>query len=336
MKMKLFFTFVLIGLNVLQGGCKQQESRRDVNIGTGDITGVYYITGSAIALMVNRNFGKYKIKATVEQTSGSVSNINSVINGDLDFGIVQSDRQYQAYKGQDEWTDSRQENLRSVFSLYTESITLIATEESNIREVEDLKGKRVNLGNLGSGQLQNSRDVLEIIGITEEEISAKYVGVVEALELLQDEKLDAFFYTVGHPNDNTKEATSGRIKTFIVPIKVADTNKLRKKYPYYEKTLINHSFYPEALNREDIQTIGVKATLITKRNTLEDIVYAVTKEVFGNLEELKKLEPLDQVFKDLTKENMLKGLTAPIHKGALRYYKETGLDKYIDPTLIVD
>jgi len=328
-----FFVVVLIGISILLGGCKARNTRF-VTIGTGGVTGIYYPTGVAISKMVNKKFDEYKIKATVESTSGSVFNINAVLNGDLEFGVVQSDRQYQAYNGLAEWSEyGKQPDLRSVFSVHPELITLIVSEKSGIREIKDLREKKVNLGNPGSGQLQNSKDVLKAAGLSEKDLSAEYVKAVEAPGLLQDERLDGFFYTVGHPNGNIKEATSGRIRVFIVSIKGQDIDKMLKKYPYYAKSVIPHSFYPRALNTKDVETIGVKATFVTSKKADEDIVYAVTKEVFENFEEFKSLHPAYQV---LTKENMLKGLSAPIHKGALKYYKEAGLDKYIEPKLIVD
>ena len=333
MKTVYFFTIVFIGITILLGGCKARKASF-VTIGTGGVTGIYYPTGGAISQMVNKKFDEYGIKATVESTSGSVFNINAVINGDLEFGVVQSDRQYQAYHGLVEWSQAgRQTNLRAVFSVHPESITLIASGKSGIREVKDLKGKKINLGNPGSGQLQNSKDVLTAVGLTEEDLSTEYVKAVEAPGLLQDERLDGFFYTVGHPNGNIKETTSGRIKVFIVPIKGDQIDEMLGKYPYYAKTTIPHSFYPRSLNTQDIETIGVKATFVTSKKVNEDIVYAITKEVFENLEEFKSLHP---AYKVLTKQNMLEGLSAPIHPGALRYYKEVGLDKYIDHKLIVD
>jgi len=324
---------VTISISILLGGCKGRKTTF-VTIGTGGVTGIYYPTGGAISSMVNKKFAQYGIKATVESTSGSVFNVNAVLNGDLEFGVVQSDRQYQAYHGLAEWAKSgKQTELRSVFSVHPESITLIASEKSGIRKIEDLMGKRINLGNPGSGQLQNSRDVLNAVGLTEDDLSAEYVKAVEAPGLLQDERLDGFFYTVGHPNGNIKEATSGRIKVFIVPIKGNNINKMLNKHPYYAASMIPHSFYPRALNTEDIETVGVKATFVTSKNVDEDIVYAITKEVFENLDEFKSLHP---AYQNLAKENMLKGLSAPIHKGALRYYKQAGLDRHINPKLMID
>jgi TRAP transporter TAXI family solute receptor len=138
--------------------------------------------------------------------------------------------------------------------------------------------------------------------------------------LLQDGRIDAFFYTVGHPSGAIKEATAGRRKVHFVPI--TGVNKLLKKYPYYAKAHIPIKLYPGATNTKDVSTFGVKATFVTSAKVPDRVVYAVTKEVFDNFEAFKKLHPAYQV---LTKKNMLEGMSAPIHPGAMKYYKEAGL-----------
>jgi TRAP transporter TAXI family solute receptor len=324
---------VLIVFVLLGTGCKDRDVRF-VSIGTGGVTGIYYPTGVAISRVVNSRFDDYHLKATVQSTSGSVFNVDAVLNGDLEFGVVQSDRQYQAHRGLTEWSQrGPQTRLRSVFSIHPEAITLIAAEQSGIESVADLRDKRVNLGNPGSGQLQNSRDVVEAFGLNEDDIAAEYLKAVEAPSLLQDGRLDAFFYTVGHPNGNIKEATSGRIKVRIVPVEGPAVEKLLEEFPYYARSTIPKSFYPYALNDTDIKTIGVKATFVTSTRVSEKVVYAVTREVFENFDLFKTLHPAYEV---LTKESMLTGLSAPLHTGALKYYREAGLDRFIDPELIVD
>ena len=333
MRRKCLYAIMLPTLAVLMHGCKSKKATF-VTIGTGGATGIYYPTGVAISRMINRNFDTYAIKATVESTSGSVFNLNAVMNGDIVFGVVQSDRQFQAYNGLAEWAEAGpQADLRSVFSIHPESITLVASDKSGIEHIEDMRGKRVNLGNPGSGQLQNSRDILNAAGLTEQDISGEYVKAIEAPSLLQDERLDAFFYTVGHPNSNIKEATSGRIKVRIVPVMGRGVDKLLDKHSYYARSVIPQSFYRYSLNTEDVESIGVKATFVTSSKVSENIVYALTKEVFENLEEFKSLH---EAYKVLTKEDMLKGLSAPIHKGAVKYYIEAGLHKYINPKLIIE
>jgi TRAP transporter TAXI family solute receptor len=293
-----------------------------VTIGTGGITGVYYPTGGAIARIVNKKRKEYGIRCTVESTGGSVFNVNAVMSGDLEFGVVQSDRQYQAMKGLAEWKDKGpQKDLRAVFTIHPESITLVAADDAGIKSINDLRGKRVNIGNPGSGQRQNSIDGLDNAGINyEKDLKAEGVKAAEAPGLLQDGRIDAFFYTVGHPSGAIKEATAGRRKVHFVPITGVD--KLLKKYPYYAKAHIPIKLYPGATNTKDVSTFGVKATFVTSAKVPDRVVYAVTKEVFDNFEAFKKLHPAYQV---LTKKNMLEGMSAPIHPGAMKYYKEAGL-----------
>jgi TRAP transporter TAXI family solute receptor len=279
-------------------------------------------TGGAIARIVNKKRKVYGIRCTVESTGGSVFNVNAVMAGDLEFGVVQSDRQFQAMKGLAEWKEKGpQKDLRAVFTIHPESITLVAADDAGIKSINDLRGKRVNIGNPGSGQRQNSIDGLMNAGINyEKDLKAEGVKAAEAPGLLQDGRIDAFFYTVGHPSGAIKEATAGRRKVHFVPITGVDN--LLKKYPYYAKAMIPIKLYPGATNTKDVQTFGVKATFVTSAKVPDRVVYAITKEVFDNFEDFKKLHPAYQV---LTKENMLEGMSAPIHPGAMKYYKEAGM-----------
>jgi hypothetical protein len=293
-----------------------------VSIGTGGITGVYYPAGNAIAKLINRKRRMYGIRATVESTSGSVFNINAILTGDLEFGIVQSDRQYQAWHGLAEWAASGpHKTLRAVFSIHPEAVTLVAAEDAEVKSIQDLRGKRVNIGNPGSGQRQNAIDALQAAGMDYlEDIEAESVKAAEAPGLLQDRRIDAFFYTVGHPSGAIKEATAGKRKVRIVPLR--DIEELLARHPFYAAATIPAAFYPRAVNRGDISTFGVKATLMTSADVADEVVYAITKEVFENLEDFKKLHPAFQV---LTRRDMLQGLSVPFHPGAIRYYKEAGL-----------
>lgn len=323
MKKGVMFSLALAA-TMLMSFSTAEAKTQFVTIGTGGITGVYYPTGGAIAKMVNKKKDEYGIRATVESTGGSVFNVNAVMAGDLEFGIVQSDRQYQAIKGLAEWADKGpQADLRAVFSIHPESVTLVSAVDSGIKTIQDVKGKRINIGNPGSGQRQNAIDALETIGIDiEKDIQAESIKASEAASLLQDGRIDAFFYTVGHPTGSVKEATSGARKVMISDITGIDA--LLAKYPYYAKATIPISLYPGAMNDKDVNTFGVKATLVTSAKVSDDIVYAITKEVFDNFEEFKQLHPAYAV---LTKESMLEGLSAPLHPGAMKYFKEVGLMK---------
>ena len=297
---------------------------RFATIGTGGITGVYYPTGGAISKMINKKRKIYGVRCTVESTAGSVFNVNAVMSGDLDFGIVQSDRQYQAVNGKAEWKEAGpQKDLRAIFSIHPEAVTLVAAQDAGIKSINDLRGKRVNIGNPGSGQRQNAIDALSAAGIDyKNDLHAEQVKASEAAGLLQDGRIDAFFYTVGHPSGAIKEATAGNRKVRIVPI--TDTAALLAQYPYYAPAVILIKFYPGTDNKTDISTFGVKATFVTSSRVPDTMVYAITKEVFENLGQFKKLHP---AYEALTPEGMLQGLSAPIHPGAMKYYKEKGLLK---------
>ncbi len=315
---------LLVAVSMTWGADTTYARPTFVTIGTGGITGVYYPTGGAIAKIVNNKRDVYGIRCTVESTGGSVFNVNAVMSGDLDFGVVQSDRQYQAVNGLAEWKKAgKQKDLRAVFSIHPESVTLLAAVDSGIKSFADLKGKRVNIGNIGSGQRQNSIDALSANGLDfKKDIKHESIKAAEAPGLLQDGRIDAFFYTVGHPNGAFKEATAGARKTLFISIPNVD--KLVQKYPYYVPTKVMKKYYESAKNTGDVDTFGVKATFVTSAKVPDNVVYAVTKEVFENFEEFKTLH---SAYEDLTKEDMLTGMSAPIHPGAMKYYKEAGLMK---------
>jgi len=300
-----------------------QAATRYVTIGTGGVTGVYYPTGGAISKMVNKKRAEYGIRAAVESTGGSVFNVNAIMAGDLEFGVVQSDRQFQAYYGTAEWEGRPQRKLRAVFAIHPEAVTVVAGADTGIRSVADLKGKVVNIGNPGSGQRGNAIDLLEAAGIDPaRDLRAEEVKAAEMASMLQDDRLDAFIYTVGHPNGSVKETVAGRRKVRFVEVPAAIVAKLTERFPYYAPASIPIKMYPGVLNDADVPTFGVKATLCTSADIPDEVVYAVTREVFENLAEFRTLHPAYEV---LTRESMLQGLTAPLHPGAIRYFKEVGL-----------
>jgi TRAP transporter TAXI family solute receptor len=296
-----------------------------VTIGTGGYTGVYHPTGSAIARMVNKKRKTYGIRYTVESTDGSAYNVNAVMSGELEFGLVQSDRQYQAFNGLAEWRNvGPQTDLRAVFSIHPETSTLIAAVDAKINRVKDLVGKRVNIGNPGSGHRQNAIDALTAFGINwRTDLQAKGFFAEEAPGLLQAGRIDALFYTVGHPNQAIKEATSGTRAVRFIPLAGLEIDRLVMATSYYAVAMIPVStHYPGAAYAMDVPSFGVKATLVTSAKVPQHIVYAVTKEVFDNIAAFKKLHP---AYQGLTPRGMLEGLSAPLHPGALRYYEEAGL-----------
>ncbi len=314
---------------ILSTGHAPADGQADtpVTIGTGDVTGVFYQAGGAVSRIVNRKRQQYGIRCVVESTDGSVYNINAVLAGTLDFGFAQSDRQHQATYGGADWQEAGpQGDLRAMFSLYSEACTLCVAEDAGIRTIMDLKGKRVNLGNPGSGHRQNSIDALTAAGMDyKKDLIALEDKASEAPRLLQAGKIDAFFYTVGHPTGAILSAIAGERKVRIIPMNDV-AKKLVKEYPYYVRTLIPIKYYRSAVNTEDIHTFGVRATLITSARVSDRITYAIVKEVFENFGHFQSLHV---AFKALEKEKMLENpsASAQFHPGAIRYYKEVGLMK---------
>jgi len=288
-------------------------------------------SGTALAAMINARNEQLGIRATAQATGASVYNINAVLSGDLDFGIAQSDTQYRACEGLVEWEKrGGAGKLRSVCSLHPEAVTLVAADDSGINTVKDLKGKRVNIGNPGSGQRQNAVDILRAVGLDwQSDIQAESMKAGESAKVLQDGRIDAFFFTVGHPAGAITEATAGRKRVHFVP--VTGMTALLQECPYFAETVIPVSYYPSATNAEDVPTIGVMTTMVTSADVSDDVVYKVTKTLFENLDEFKAKH---QAFANLTPEEMItKGLTAPFHPGALRYFTETGLLEKSAPSI---
>lgn len=293
-----------------------------VSIGTGGVTGVYYQVGAGISKLLNARQSEYGVTASFQATGGSVYNINALMSGAMEIGVAQSDRQYQALNGLAEWRErGPQSKLRAVCSMHPEAVTLVASVDSGIRSLEDLRGKRVNIGNPGSGQRGNALDILNAAGIDpDSDLHAENLKAAEAPKMLQDGRIDAFFYTVGHPAGAITEATAGRRQVRFVPIVGMDA--LIEKAPYYAEATIPIALYPKAANTADVATVGVMTTVVTAEDIPETVIYAVTREIFENLDALRAMHP---AFETLTRENMMtKGISAPFHEGAKRYFREKG------------
>ena len=303
-------------------GKKKAAKREFISIGTGSMTGVYYPVGSAIMKLVNNDKDGVDIKAKVESTGGSVYNINAVVKGDLTFGVAQVDRQFQATKGLETWKDKPQTKLRAICSLHPEIVTLVASDASKIQTLKDFKGKKINIGNAGSGNRGNAEQILKVAGIPLDSFNAESLTAGECPKMLQDGRIDAFFYTVGHPAGTIKESTAGKRKVHFVPI--TGMEKLLKECPYYAVANIPVKNYPMSSSKKDVPSIGMMTTFVTSSDVPEDVVYKVTKSIFTNLDELKKMHP---ALENLTPTGMLKGLSAPLHAGAEKYFREAGIIK---------
>ncbi len=298
-----------------------QAQQKFATIGTGGVTGVYYAVGGAVCRLVNKDRKTHGIRCSVESTGGSAYNVNTIKAGELDFGLTQSDVQYNSLKGLGAFKDGGAfEDLRAVFSVHPEPFTVLARKEANATKFEDLKGKRMNVGNPGSGTRASMEELLGAVGWKLSDFSlASELKADEHGPALCDNKIDAFFYGVGHPSANIQDPTT-TCGAKLVSITGPAVDKLLADKPYYAKATIPGGLY--ANNAQPTETYGVLATMVTSAKVPEETVYQVTKAVFENFNEFKSLHP---AFANLDPAKMVKdGLSAPLHPGAAKYYKEKG------------
>ncbi len=301
-----------------------QANQTFVTIGTGGVTGVYYPTGGAICRLVNKGKKEHGIRCSVESTGGSVYNLNAIAGGELDMGVAQSDWQFHAYNGTSKFEkEGPNKDLRAVFSVHPEPFTVVARADSGIKNFDDLKGKRVNIGNPGSGQRGTMEVVMKEKGWTKADFKlASELKSAEQSGALCDNKIDAIVFTVGHPSGSIKEATTS-CDSVMVTVDGPEIDKLVSENDYYRTATIPGGMYRGTDG--DTKTFGVGATFVSSAKVPEAVIYTVVKAVFENFDQFKKLHP---AFANLKKEDMIKaGLSAPLHDGAAKYYKEAGLLK---------
>lgn len=303
----------------LMTGAAQAETF--VTIGTGGQTGVYYAVGQSICKLVNRGGDEHGIKCTAPSTGGSVANLNAIGAGEMDMGVAQSDWQYHAYNGTSKFEEQgANSDLRAVFSVHPEPFTVIARADAGIESFADLKDKRVNIGNPGSGQRGTMEVVMETLGWTKDDFKlASELKSAEQSAAMCDNNVDAIIFTVGHPNGSIKEATTS-CEAKLIPVTGPEIDALVNDNDYYAKAVIPGGMYTGTDG--DTETFGVGATFVSSTNTDEEVIYQIVKAVFENFDRFKKLHP---AFANLVEEDMIvNNLSAPLHDGAARYYKEKG------------
>jgi uncharacterized protein len=319
------FKSTLLGLSaaaLLAGAAATaQAEEKFVTIGTGGQTGVYYVVGQSICRLVNRNQDEHGIKCTAPSTGGSIANLNAIATGEQDMGVVQSDWQYHAYNGSapDTFPQANKE-LRAVFSVHPEPFTVVARQDSGIKTFDDLKGKRVNVGNPGSGARGTMEVLMDRLGWQMSDFSlAAELQSAEQAAALCDNKIDAIVFTVGHPSGTIKEATTS-CASVLVEVTGPEVEKLVSDNAYYAKATIPGGTYDGT--DADIVTFGVGATFVSSTKADEETIYQVVKAVFDNFDRFKRLHP---AFANLKEQDMItNNLSAPLHPGAERYYKERG------------
>jgi hypothetical protein len=319
MRLRSLTTLVAVVATCFTAAPSAFAQQKFITIGTGGVTGVYYAVGGAICRLVNKDRARTGLRCSVESTGGSAYNANTIKAGELDFGMAQSDVQYQSYKGTGAFKEPFPD-MRSVFSVHPEPFTLVARKEPNVHSLADFKGKRLNVGNPGSGTRTAMEELMAATGMKMSDLAlAAELKADEHGAALCDNKIDGFFYGVGHPSANIQDPTTA-CGAQLVPITGPAIDALVKKYPYYAYAEIPGGMYSN--NPNPTKTYGVLATLVTSSKVPADVVYAVTKATFENFDEFKKLHP---AFAHLDPKHMIAdGLSAPLHEGAARYYREKG------------
>ena len=301
-------------------------------IGTGGPTGVYFQVGNSVCKMLHKQaisaeHGRKKgtnkaYRCTAPSTGGSNYNIGQIKAGEFQFGVAQSDWQFHAVNGSSKWEGKKFGDLRAVFSVHNEPFQIWARKKAKVKDFKGLKGKIVNIGNPGSGQRGTMEELMKVMGAD----MSMFKGTTELtssqqVKALCDGKIDAFGYSVGFPNGAMEEAATCAAKAMPINLTGGPVQGLIDGADYYAKAVIPKGTYTG--QKKDVTTFGVKATFVTGANVSEELVYLVTKAVMENFDDFKKQHP---AFSFLEKKNMIKdGLSAPLHPGALKYYKEAGL-----------
>ncbi len=313
MMTKLKLTGVVVAASMAFAGGASAQDQQFITIGTGGVTGVYYPTGGAICRLVNKGRKDHGIRCSVESTGGSVYNTRTIRQGELDFGVVQSDVQKAGLEGTGAFADDgAYPELRALFSVHPEPMHLMARADAGISSVADLAGKKVNIANPGSGTRVLAETLMQYSGLSADDFSlAAELKSSEQAAALCDGKIDATIWAAGLPNGSSQEATSS-CEVTIVPLSGENTA--------YAAATIPGGMYPN--NPDDIPSWGPKATFVTSADTPDEVVYAVVSAVFENFDDFKKLHP---AFGHLIEGEMVTdGLTAEIHPGAMKYYQEKG------------
>ncbi len=291
-------------------------------IGTGGVTGVYYPTGGSICRMVNRNRKEHGIRCAVESTQGSVYNVAGLRSKDLDMAVVQADIQEHAYKGTEEFKDAGPHSeLRALFSLHSELFTLVVRKDSGINSLAELKGKRVNIGNPGSGQRAIMDRLMQALDWSYGDFlkTFEYKSAEQAKALCRD-RFDAMVFVAGHPSGSIKEATV-ECESVLLDVTGPAVDQLVAAHSYYRPLTIPGGMYRGT--ERDVRTFGLAATFVTTSRVSDEVAYHVVKAVFENLDTFTQLHP---AFRGLQREDMIRNdLAAPMHDGAIKYYKEAGL-----------
>jgi uncharacterized protein len=308
---------LIVALVVALTGFAAAQDRQFLTIGTGGVVGVYYPVGGATAAIVNQ--AGVGLRLTVESTGGSVFNVRAIQEGELDLALAQSDVTYQAFHGEGAFEDGAFDDVRVLMGLHAEPMHLVCQTGANVESFRDIAGKRVSIGNPGSGILNTVRAMLEVFDIAETDFTAEYLRAAEAPDFLRDGRIDCFFYTVGIGGAAIRDITA-TADVSIVPLDDPELHGLMETFPYYAFATVPAGTYGN--QPDEVTLFGVKALFVTSADLPEEHAYAIVNTLLENLDAFTATHP---ALGTLTAEDFVTGLGAPLHPGAERALREHGL-----------
>lgn len=311
---KVFIIFVSL-LMALTVGCSKSANKNYV-FATGGTSGTYYSFGGVIANLWNNNIEGLNI--TAQSTGASAENLRLINRGEAELAFVQNDVMDYAYNGTDMFEGEILSNFSAILTLYPEVVQIAATKSSGIRSIADMKGKRVSVGDAGSGTEFNAKQILEAYGLTFNDIRKSNLSFKESSDGLQNGTLDACFIVAGVPNAALQELSLSADMT-LVPIGNTQIVEIISQYKYYTEVNIPVDTY----NGVDVDTraIAVKATIAVNNNIPEEEVYNMIKTIFDKQSDLSLAHAKGN---ELNIEEAPKGISIPFHPGAVKYYEELG------------
>ncbi len=304
------------------GSESKAPEKQFVTVVTGSTGGTYYPVGTIFSTLWNEKLGDQGVIASVQSSGGSVENLNMLKNGEAQMGIAMANLTLFAYEGSGKFEGNQFEDVRFVTALWPDVTQFVVTEDSGINSVSDLKGKAFNVGGAGSGTEYSSKVILDAVaGISFDDITAEHLGYFEASSAMQNAQIDGMNAEGGIPLSAVSEVAASKTAVKLLEFTDAEYEKIKNVAPYYGQFTVPANLY--AGIDKDIQTVGIKSTLITSANMDEDVVYNLVKEIYENHDVIKGDHKALEV---VTIEEALKGLPpVPLHKGAIKYYEEKGI-----------
>lgn len=318
MKKTLSFASAVLGIAMLFTACTG-TTQKDYILATGGTSGTYYPFGGAIANIWNTKIDGMNV--TAQATGASAENLRLINKGEAEYAIVQNDVMDYAYNGTDLFAGEKLENIMTIGTMYPEVVQIAVSKDSGIESIADFRGKRISVGDAGSGVEFNAKQILEGYGLTFDDIKKSNLSFKESAEGIQNGTLDGCFITAGVPNSALQELAFTAGLT-LISVDLEQAQKIMSKYGYYTLTTIPAGTYKGT--DVDTSALAIKATLAVSSKLDEKTVYDMTKALFSNLPELATAHAKG---KEVTAEAAITGVSVPFHPGAIKYYKEIGLMK---------